>query len=142
MTYSPILETNVSDPAEFAIVDSETFALYFGWAREDSDQVRSATSEFGGDITDSVYRLTLDGKSGYCVRPNGDLVYVFSTVKGRGNLIVVKAMMDGAETLDCFDGYLPSLYGRHGFVEYAREANWTAGEPDVVFMATPARLAR
>lgn len=40
----------------------------------------------------------------------------------------------GARTLDCFDGFLPKYYSGFGFEEYKREANWTLGEPDVVYM--------
>jgi len=40
----------------------------------------------------------------------------------------------GAKTLDCFDLYLPGWYSKFGFKEYKREANWTEGEPDVVYM--------
>ena len=42
--------------------------------------------------------------------------------------------LDGVQYLDCFDGFLPSYYEKFGFVEYKREANWTEGGPDVVYM--------
>jgi hypothetical protein len=41
----------------------------------------------------------------------------------------------GASKLDCFDGFLPEYYKQFGFLETERVANWTAGEPDVVFMS-------
>lgn len=75
-----------------------------------------------------------DGKSGFAVKPDGDLVSVFSTVKGRGDSIVQQALEEGATKLDAFDGYLPGFYKKHGFKEYKREANWTPGGPDVVYM--------
>lgn len=82
-----------------------------------------------------TYWLTLDGKSGYGVTYSGELVGVFSLVAGRGNALVAHAVRHGAYQLDCFDGYLPTLYGRHGFTETKREANWDGEEfPDVVFM--------
>lgn len=141
LTYSPIVGTPVATPAMMAIVDSTMFETFYSAARDESDQIADATSPFGEQpIGVHTYRVALDGRSGYCVRSNGDLVYVFSLEKGRGDAMLAKALQDGAETLDCFDGYLPGFYARHGFVEYAREANWTAGGPDVVFMALPHRL--
>lgn len=118
-----------------------TFAAHYDSARVASDRIREATSPF--THTDgTVYVLSTDGESGYAIRPDGDLVFVFSTTPGRGATIVADAIANGAETLDCFDGYLPTLYARHGFVEYAREDNWTPGGPAVVFMALPTRLER
>lgn len=78
--------------------------------------------------------LSTDGQSGYVIVA-GDLRLVFSTVRGRGDALVASAILHGARTLDCFDGYLPTLYARHGFRVIRREANWTPGGPDVVFMA-------
>lgn len=123
--------------AETAIVDRDTFKRHFEEAREASRAIRAATSDMSGEpyLTHSTYRLSLDGLSGYVVRPDGELVYVFSRVAGRGSAMVTRAVTrDGATYLDCFDGYLTGFYARHGFVEYKREANWTVGEPDVVYM--------
>lgn len=75
-----------------------------------------------------------DKKSGFAVKPDGDIVSVFSTEKGRGDEIVQHAKREGGKKLDAFDGYLPKLYGKHGFKEYSREKNWTPGAPDVVYM--------
>lgn len=75
-----------------------------------------------------------DKKSGFAVKPDGDIVSVFSTEKGRGDQIVNHAKNVGGTKLDAFDGYLPKLYGKHGFKEYKREANWTPGKADVVYM--------
>lgn len=76
-----------------------------------------------------------DRASGYAVQPDGELVYVFSLTPGRGDFIVASAIHHGSVYLDCFDGYLPTLYGRHGFLVVDRVANWTPGLPDVVYMA-------
>jgi hypothetical protein len=81
--------------------------------------------------------LTEDGFAGYVLQSGGDLQSVFSSVRGRGDLLVRHAVANGARTLDCFDGYLPTLYARHGFREVRREANWTDGGPDVVFFRLP-----
>lgn len=78
--------------------------------------------------------VTADGASGYVVTASGDLRYVFSTVPGRGDALVSSAVQNGARTLDCFDGYLVTLYARHGFRVTSRSANWSAGGPDVVDM--------
>lgn len=40
----------------------------------------------------------------------------------------------GAQTLDCFDGFLPDFYSKFGFVGYKREPNWVPGKADVVYM--------
>lgn len=77
--------------------------------------------------------LNQDKNNGYALN-NGELVSVFSAIKGAGDDIVRSAISNGATHLDCFDGYLLKLYARHGFEEVRREANWTAGGPDVVFM--------
>ena len=114
----------------FRKVPTRTFQVTFELARENSAQIREATSEFV-DVPETDYYLD---ENGYAIRANGDLVYVFSCKRGNGDRIVRSAIANGAETLDCFDGYLPRLYGRHGFVETRRERNWTEGGPDVVFM--------
>jgi hypothetical protein len=49
-------------------------------------------------------------------------------------VLVVDAIDAGARSLDCFDGYLPTLYARHGFAETHRVANWPPDGPDVVYM--------
>lgn len=84
------------------------------------------------------YYLTADLQSGFAVRSTGELVGVFSTVKGRGDDLLSRATRYGARRLDCFDGYLVDFYKRHGFRVERREANWVAGEPDVVYMTRTA----
>ena len=51
---------------------------------------------------------------------------------GRRSMELVLAK--GAQTLDCFDGFLPDFYSKFGFVEYKREPNWVPGKADVVYM--------
>lgn len=125
---------------ELAMVDRAVFGAVFTIARWSMRPgLRSMLSEFDHNrIDETVYFLALDGRSGFAIRPDGELVYVFSTVKGRGDGMLWKATDVGATHLDCFDGYLPTLYARHGFVETRREENWTPGDPDVVFMARKA----
>ena len=75
-----------------------------------------------------------DKKSGFAVKPDGDIVSLFSTQKGRGDKLAQHAKKSGGSKLDAFDGYLPKLYAKHGFKEHKREKNWTPGKPDVVYM--------
>lgn len=93
--------------------------------------------------------LSADGKSGFAIKEDGDLVSVFNggDVKGAIKDIIPHFNALGATKLDAFDeaGRLPELYGRGGFKEVRREAwnpqyapdGWTGGEPDVVFMEHP-----
>lgn len=83
----------------------------------------------------NAYFLTDDVRSGFGVTPDGTLVGLFSLERGRGEDLVSQATEEGACLLDCFDGFLPSFYARLGWTEVAREANWTPGAPDIVFMA-------
>lgn len=83
--------------------------------------------------------LSPDKKSGFAIKPDGELVSVFSAEKGlnRGDTIVKEAIQQGASSLGAFDPYLPKLYEKHGFKEYKREPNYTPGGPDVVYMRIP-----
>ena len=77
--------------------------------------------------------LASDKKSGFAISSTGELVSVFS-LNDNGLKLVQAAIGQGAIRLDCFDGYLPGFYSKSGFREYKREANWTAGGPDIVYM--------
>ncbi len=127
----------------FSNVKPAYFRRHFENARADGRNgslIAAATSPFDPSQSRGTrYFLWSDGVdyAGYAIRPDGELVYVFSTARGHGDAIVASAIVNGATHLDCFDGYLPSLYARHGFVETARESNWTPGGPDVVWMARP-----
>lgn len=112
----------------------DLFLTYLGLAREASDRVAAFTTAPEDLSRENTYYLTLDGDSGFGITPEGEGVALFSLVKGRGEDLVRQVVSRGATKLDCFDGYLPTLYTRHGFREVRREANWTPGEPDVVFM--------
>ena len=75
---------------------------------------------------------------GYAIKDTGELCYVHALIRGCGDALVQDAIANGAKRLDCFDGYLVSLYARHGFVETARVPNYTKGDPDVVYMEVSA----
>jgi hypothetical protein len=99
----------------------------------------------------SPFRLfvTEDGTSGFAIKPDGDIISVFSG-KGNGHALMDLATEAGGVKLDCFDTVLPDFYAPHGFRAVSRvqwddnEAppNWNKaafakfnnGEPDVVFM--------
>jgi hypothetical protein len=95
--------------------------------------------------------LSMDGKTGYALKPRDDggmeLVSVFNVGgKGKGSQAVADAVQAGATHLDAFDqgGFLPNLYAKYGFHETGR-AKWDpamagadslpdGSKPDVVFM--------
>jgi len=90
----------------------------------------------GVDYSDHECYATADGTAGFAISPAGDLQSVFNYgASGRGSALVSAAIMAGAVTLDCFDGFLVAFYALHGFKIVKREANWDGVGPDVVFMA-------
>ena len=112
-----------------------------------------ASVELKDDYTDINLYLSEDGESGFGIKPNGDIVSVFSSkkVKGRSAHMLEMAISQGGRQLDCFDVYLVEIYEAHGFKpvakmkwndEYIPEGwnkdnfkDYNNGEPDVVFMA-------
>ena len=90
--------------------------------------------------------LSEDGRSGYALTSEADLISVFSLPgAGQGSAAIKSAIANGAQTLDCIDGYLPRFYAQFGFVECDRIAwddqyapeGWDYGRfgrPDIVFM--------
>ena len=120
----------------FYEVFADTFEYVFNQARIENPRIAESCSAPEDIERDgSTYFVSDDLSTGYIIREDGELCFLWSAEKGRGNLTVVDAIENGATHLDCFDGYLVELYARHGFVETRREANWTPGEPDVVYMA-------
>jgi hypothetical protein len=85
-------------------------------------------------LADMKTYLSADKKSGYAIKPNGELTSVFSSEKGRGNHLVSHAISQGANHLNAFEGHLTNLYSKHGFKEHKREKNWDPKGPDVVHM--------
>lgn len=62
--------------------------------------------------------LTQDGKAGFGLKPDGDIVSVFShgdNPKGIVHTMVEVARQAGGNKLDCFDTVLPSIYRQHDF---------------------------
>jgi hypothetical protein len=111
--------------------------------------LRSYVSSYTADEYKAMgakIRVSSDGKSGYALKPDGEFISVFSSVKGRGDFLVKDAIHNGADHLDCFDGMLPILYGNNGFKETGRlkwddqyaPKGWDYekyGRPDVIFMS-------
>ncbi len=115
-------------------------------------------SKFGAAVyvyPDEAYRemrtfTTADGKSGFAIKPDGDIVSVFSDGGGKVHSMLALAVEQGGRKLDCFDTQLPTLYEANGFREVRREpwneeykpAGWSKeqfakfnkGEPDIVYM--------
>ena len=122
----------------------------------------TASKEASGDMGAAVYvypvedykgmRLFLaeDGLSGVAIKPDGDIVSVFSQ-GGAGRSVMELAVAAGGTKLDAFETILPEFYAAHGFVASSRlpwddtqaPEGWNKeafsafnnGEPNVVFMA-------
>lgn len=111
----------------------------------------------GRKVGETVYRypvteyrdmqtfLSEDGRTGFAVKSDGDLVSVFNVGRrGRGESAVNAGIAAGATKLDAFDedGFLPQKYAKFGFEEVGREPwdpeyapeGWRGGKPDVVYM--------
>lgn len=67
----------------------------------------------------------------------GELKGLWCVRHGCGDWIMREAVSLGADRLDCFDGYLPAFYAKHGFREVLREKNHEKHGPDVVWMRRP-----
>ena len=70
---------------------------------------------------------------GYIVL-RGELKALWCDLPGYGCWLIQQALNDGAERLQCFDGYLVDLYSQFAFRQVTRQPNWVSGEPDVVTM--------
>lgn len=119
----------------FSPVPAATFAAYVDAAMSADSRINDMLSH-GVDYSAHQCYATPDGSAGFAISPEGDLQSVFNYGQGgRGSALVAAAIAGGARTLDCFDGFLPAFYARHGFRVIRREENWTPGGPDVVYMA-------
>ena len=103
-----------------------------------NEQIKNATTPWE-EINDDIkffsnFYLDYENQCGFAVSFKGELTSVFSLKKKQGDHIVRQAIKVGATHLDCFDGYLPTLYSRHGFKIARKEDNWTNGEPCICYM--------
>ena len=136
-------------------------------SQENGASFYSAISDFkknSGSIGEQVYKyspekyadmrtfLSNDGKTGFAIKDDGDIVSVFngSNIKGAGDNIIQAATSAGGTKLDAYDTFLPELYSRNGFKEVGRDVwneefkspkwnkssmrKFNLGEPDVVYM--------
>lgn len=99
------------------------------------------------DLKDHKVILMNDGKTGYAISPDGELENLFnnSGIKDAGKAAVKEAIKNGANKLNCYDGFLPEYYKQFGFKEIERVVwnnlyapkNWDYDKldrPDVIFM--------
>lgn len=93
--------------------------------------------------------VTKDGKAGFAIKQDNDIVSVFS-MGNAGRAVLEVAVAAGGRKLDAFDTILPHYYSAHGFVAVSRLKwqdkfmpdgwdkntfkDFNNGEPDVVFM--------
>jgi hypothetical protein len=95
--------------------------------------------------------MSADGKTGFAIKPDGDMINTFSLEKGRLPTIMDAAIKGGAKKLDTLDTGLPERYAQYGFEEVGR-AKWddnlapmgwnkeALGTPDNVYMQHRPRL--
>jgi len=137
------------ETAKGAIRFIKPTADQFMQARNRSKRLQYLTTYSADEMRERGFSLNLsaDGGVGYALTPDKDLVNVFnnSGVPGAGDEAIINAIKDGAETLDCFDGFLVRHYKKFGFKTYKRDpwddrfapANWEYtrdGRPDIVYM--------
>jgi len=141
--------TPVQDSAEFvqAITEAkgsrDEGAFVYQYPEEDYKDMQLFTGE--------------DGKVGFAVKEDGDIVSVFkhadSETKGALDKVIPLAIEMGGTKLDAFEGFLTESYARFGFEEVRREPwndenappNWDYekfGTPDVVYMELPAEARK
>jgi hypothetical protein len=109
-------------------------ALTLAW--EERAEIRQSCTDYREhiEIDPSAHAfLSADRRSGFLIIGN-EICGLFSTARGRGDSLVRDAIAYGGRRLDCFDGFLPTLYRRHGFAVTRRVPNYTPGGPDVVYM--------
>lgn len=94
--------------------------------------------------------LTEDRMNGFAIKPDGDIVSVFSSGGGTVHAMLELAVEQGGTKLDAFNTVLPKLYGFSDFVEVGRDPwneeykpddwdyevfkDFNNGRPDIVYM--------
>ena len=66
--------------------------------------------------------LSESGRSGFALKPDGDIISVFSSPGAKeGRWAMMSAIANGGTKLDCFEGFLSDkFYPQFGFEEYER----------------------
>lgn len=109
--------------------DAVTFRNHMKYVEEQGNLLHFTDGECKG----IAFYLDHDLLSGYGITADQEIVNLFSLVRGLGTKALNDAVQHGGNWLNCFDT-LTQYYIDRGFVEYDREANWTSGKPDVVWM--------
>jgi len=101
--------------------------------------------------------LTEDRTGGFAIKPDGDIISVFSAGGGQVQPMLTLAIEEGGKKLDCFDTVLPDIYELNGLAEVGRDPwndrykptvengaakdwdyetfkNFNNGRPDIVYM--------
>ena len=124
--------------------DAEAFLA----ARNKTDRPEMFSDYTPEQLAEMEMHLSADSKVGYLLTKEKHIGNVFNNggPKGSGTLAVLDAIKRGAQTLDCYDAVLPSIYAKCGFVPTARikfndefaPKNWDYekyGRPDIVIMS-------
>jgi len=120
--------TSTADASEVPFERASTDALIAGINKLAPD-LRGFVSTYTPDeyrkMGGKAY-LSKDRQSGFYIKKDGELISVFSNVRGRGDALMTAAVKSGAKKLDCFEDpknhKLPELYAEHGFRETSRMA--------------------
>lgn len=147
---------NLPAPTFHALKQTEESASFFydsiSNAKKDLGEAGASVYTYDPtDYKDMKLFVAEEGKSGFALKADGDIVSVFnsSEIRGLSTSMLELAIQEGGTKLDCFDTYLPKIYKKHGFVEVNRDTwnedyspdDWNkklfrkfnGGEPDVVY---------
>ena len=104
------------------------------------------------DLQDAKMFVSGDGKAGFAIKPDGDIVSVFNSSDRPNSAIsgLLLAVEQGGTKLDAFDTMLPRIYSQAGFKVVKREPwndafapegwdykyfkEYNNGRPDIVYM--------
>nr|DAN37755.1 MAG TPA: hypothetical protein [Caudoviricetes sp.] len=131
--------------------DAASFISNFRAANEINGKKAAQVYEYSPEEYKQMKLYTAEnGKSGFALKSDGDIVSVFSVEKGSLAGMMNLAIQNGGKKLDCFDTFLPKIYKKFGFEEVNRvkwneeykPKDWDKdffkqynnGEPDVVYM--------
>lgn len=153
----PSTEPQLVEPAQF--FNAIDAAKNYGKKEEKTAQtINTVASKWFGAYVHSYtieeYKETKpylfdDGKAGFAIK-NGDIVSVFKhpncTLKPALDVTIPAAIARQGNRLDCFNGMLPSMYAKYGFLPYAKlkfnnnhaPADWNYARdnaPDIIYMA-------
>lgn len=141
----------------YHINNSKLFYDFINNAYENNPHGAFLTMDYSADDYENMDKIIINnGTAGVAIKEDGDIVSVFKNnllaerdgIGKIGQTIMLESLKSGGNHLDCYDGYLPRMYGSIGFKpickikfndDYA-PADWNFerdGRPDVVFMAHP-----